>query len=450
MVIDVIISGSKNPDLSLMLAPSSVGSVEWPIARNDVIFSTEELLKRIQDCANQQFTGQLDVSVSTPQHQKWRLYFSLGSLIGCGSVRHPIRRWYRQLSRHCPHLIVDAIGQEGATLQCRNYECLAALVREGKVMLGQMAGLLESHATELLFDIIQAGELFGYRSGLKLTYRQIPNNVIDFGWVVIRVDQVWQQALETWQAWQQAGLSDYSPNQAPVILQAEKLRQQTSSIAYQNLTILADGKQALRDLAIKLKQNPLPLTHSLLPYIRSGLIGLIEIEDLSITAELLKTTDSKQDLDEAIKKQDNGKVSLNPSIPLPSPCPALQTAPLVAYIDDSRIDSQTMGNVLSNAGYRYINIQDSVQALVQLLEHKPNLIFLDLVMPVANGYEICSQIRRVSVFKNIPVIILTGNDGIVDRVRAKVVGASGFLTKPITQQKVLRVLYKYIPVTKPS
>ncbi|NES25026.1 MAG: response regulator, partial [Symploca sp. SIO3E6] len=80
-----------------------------------------------------------------------------------------------------------------------------------------------------------------------------------------------------------------------------------------------------------------------------------------------------------------------------------------------------------------------------LLEHKPELIFLDLVMPIANGYEICAQIRRVSAFQEIPVIIITSSDGIVDRVRAKVVGSSGFLTKPIEQEKVLHILHRYLP-----
>jgi len=81
-----------------------------------------------------------------------------------------------------------------------------------------------------------------------------------------------------------------------------------------------------------------------------------------------------------------------------------------------------------------------------LLESKPGLIFLDLVMPIASGYEICSQIRRMSAFKNTPVVILTGNDGIVDRVRAKVVGASDFLSKPVNAEKVLAIARQYLPI----
>lgn len=85
-----------------------------------------------------------------------------------------------------------------------------------------------------------------------------------------------------------------------------------------------------------------------------------------------------------------------------------------------------MAQIVTQAGYRYVNLQDSVLALPTLLEKKPNLIFLDLVMPIANGYEICAQIRRALVFKDTPVIIVTSNDGIIDRVRAKLVAQRTF------------------------
>ena len=105
-----------------------------------------------------------------------------------------------------------------------------------------------------------------------------------------------------------------------------------------------------------------------------------------------------------------------------------------------------MERILTEAGYRFIGIQDSVQALPTLLEQKPSLIFLDLVMPIANGYEICAQIRRVSTFKDVPIVILTSNDGIIDRVRAKFVGSSGFLSKPVNADWVLTVTRKLAPI----
>jgi two-component system, chemotaxis family, response regulator PixG len=107
-----------------------------------------------------------------------------------------------------------------------------------------------------------------------------------------------------------------------------------------------------------------------------------------------------------------------------------------------------MERIFRGAGYSYLGIQDSLRAVPQLLIHKPALIFLDLVMPSTNGYEVCSQLRKTSVFKETPIVILTGNDGIVDRVRAKVVGATDFLGKPVDGETVLAVTEQCLSAVK--
>lgn len=103
-----------------------------------------------------------------------------------------------------------------------------------------------------------------------------------------------------------------------------------------------------------------------------------------------------------------------------------------------------MCKIINSTGYRFISIRESIQALPVLLEQKPDLIFLDLVMPITNGYELCSQIRKVSQFKEIPIVILTGNDGVIERVRAKMAGASDFMSKPIEKDKIVTTIKKYI------
>lgn len=123
---------------------------------------------------------------------------------------------------------------------------------------------------------------------------------------------------------------------------------------------------------------------------------------------------------------------------------------IVVYVDDSPIDSRTMAAIIQRAGYRYNNISKPLEAISLLLEIKPQLIFLDLVMPYTNGYEVCAQIRRTSTLQKTPVVILTNNDGIIDRVRARIVGASGFLSKPIREKRVVRVLQKYLEADSSS
>lgn len=119
-------------------------------------------------------------------------------------------------------------------------------------------------------------------------------------------------------------------------------------------------------------------------------------------------------------------------------------------IDDNPKVCEMLEKILTSAGYRYVGVQDSLQALPVLLERKPDFIFLDLVMPVASGYEVCAQIRRISSFKDIPVVILTGNDGIIDRIRSKASGSTDFISKPLDVAKVLATLRHYIPDRLPS
>lgn len=124
--------------------------------------------------------------------------------------------------------------------------------------------------------------------------------------------------------------------------------------------------------------------------------------------------------------------------------PVVSHQPVVAYIEDSFNSSQVMADIVQQAGYGYKRISEPLRALPLLLDIRPKLIFLDLLTPLTNGYDMCDQIRRSSVFKEIPIVIVTDGDGIIDRVRARFVGASGFFSKPIKEERVLKVLKKWL------
>ncbi len=113
---------------------------------------------------------------------------------------------------------------------------------------------------------------------------------------------------------------------------------------------------------------------------------------------------------------------------------------LIACIDDSPAVGRMLTQILNLSGYEALTITNPLQGITTLLDRKPDLIFLDLLMPNTNGYEVCSILRKTSILQNTPIVILTQSDGTVDRVRAKLVGSTGFLTKPIEPAKIIKVV----------
>lgn len=118
--------------------------------------------------------------------------------------------------------------------------------------------------------------------------------------------------------------------------------------------------------------------------------------------------------------------------------------PTIVHIDDSPIEGKVMGAILGELNCNFTQVNNAMLAVANLLKMRPDLIFLDLNMPIVNGYEICAQLRRVDMFKTTPIIIMTANDGLVDRVRAKIAGATDFVSKPIDRDKIVNILEKYL------
>ncbi|MFB2935853.1 response regulator [Aerosakkonemataceae cyanobacterium BLCC-F154] len=409
--------------------------------------AANKLSDQLTNLIQNQFSGRLDIQgvITT-----WSLYFCLGRLVWTSGGCHVNRRWYRHLSQYLSQVSADDIRlRQGEITPYWEYLVLIVLVKRQKITGEQAVAVIKSAVSEVLFDILQQEE----KAPLAFSIDQ--QEVLDASLTLINPEKALRETLELWQDWTKAGLTNISPNLAPVIKQAEELKQLASPKVYETLIKVANGKRTIRDVAVFIKQDTLTVMRSLVPYIRKKVIGLTEIPDapkptLSITAPPPPTarvetvTIPNPPGQTAIQTTSPPKTAPPKTAPpAPTPPPSLNK-PLVAYVEDSEIDCQIMQGLVSKAGYGFVSIRDSIQALPLLLQHKPDLIFLDLVMPVANGYEICTQIRRISNFKNIPVIIVTGNDGIVDRVRAKLAGASDFLSKPVGENKVLPVLQKYL------
>lgn len=116
----------------------------------------------------------------------------------------------------------------------------------------------------------------------------------------------------------------------------------------------------------------------------------------------------------------------------------------IACIDDSQTVLNSIKIFLDDSKFSVVTINDPVKALMQILRSKPDLILLDVTMPNLDGYELCSLLRKHSGLKDTPIIMVTGRTGFIDKAKAKMVRSSGYLTKPFTQQELLKMVVKYL------
>jgi two-component system, chemotaxis family, response regulator PixG len=403
-----------------------------------------DLEEKIRLYRGQQFTGQ--VKVNSPSGHQWIIYYLLGQIVWIKSRIHALRRWQRQLAIH-RSAFSDPIAQPAILFADEpiTYASLAQLVQLNQFSREQFSNIIEGCIAEDLFDIVQVGTLQQMQFGTGLIYEAQRKAATETPFIKLPYKRTWHEARQAWIDWQQAGLTNFSPDWAPTITQLETLRAQSPPQTFQTLTTFVDGKTTLRDLANRFKQPIIALTKSVLPYVSRKMLGLIEIPDLIghshdgfDPSNNPPNSPSNRPLEDAEPIQSKGQNQTLSKKEIDTQIPR------IVYIDDSPRDSRTMCEIVEALGYPYSNIPDPLQALPLLIECKPGLIFLDLVMPIANGYEVCAQIRRISALKEIPIIIVTSNDGIADRVRARLVGASGFLGKPIQQKKVVKILTKHL------
>lgn len=116
----------------------------------------------------------------------------------------------------------------------------------------------------------------------------------------------------------------------------------------------------------------------------------------------------------------------------------------VMVIDDSKTIRRTAESLLKKAGCDVITACDGFEALAKITETKPDIIFVDILMPRLDGYQTCALIKNNSTFKTTPVIMLSSKDSIFDRARGRIVGSEQYLTKPFTKEDLLGAIKQHV------
>jgi DNA-binding response OmpR family regulator len=116
-------------------------------------------------------------------------------------------------------------------------------------------------------------------------------------------------------------------------------------------------------------------------------------------------------------------------------------------IDDSPTVRSILEACLSRAGYQVKSFHDGVEALLWLgtpQARLPGLVFLDIALPKMDGFEVALHFKSKPQLQDIVIVMLTRRDGVIERLKAKLVGAKGYVVKPFKTQEIMAVVQAYL------
>lgn len=109
----------------------------------------------------------------------------------------------------------------------------------------------------------------------------------------------------------------------------------------------------------------------------------------------------------------------------------------VLVVDDSAADLTNIKNIVSEAGFIVVSASNGKEAVEKAKSEKPDLIFLDIIMPGMDGYATCRQLHSDSATREIPVVFVTSKNQKADRVWAQMQGGKAFITKPYSADQIV-------------
>jgi DNA-binding response OmpR family regulator len=109
----------------------------------------------------------------------------------------------------------------------------------------------------------------------------------------------------------------------------------------------------------------------------------------------------------------------------------------ILVVDDEPFICRSLTFVLRKDDYRVFEARNGEEALAAIREHKPDLVFLDVMMPKMNGFQVTEQVRADRSLDSVKIILLTAKGQECDREVGKTAGANDYMTKPFSPSKIL-------------
>lgn len=118
--------------------------------------------------------------------------------------------------------------------------------------------------------------------------------------------------------------------------------------------------------------------------------------------------------------------------------------PRVLIVDDSPTILRVIDLAIKDTGWEIYHAKDGLTALKITKEIEPDLILLDVMLPIYNGYQVCKLLKTNPKFSHTPIIMLTAKSSVLDKIKGRLANADMYLTKPFSQAELLEACDKYL------
>ncbi|MGL6345217.1 MAG: response regulator [Waterburya sp.] len=373
--------------------------------------------------SQESWSGCIEIEEPKDASVSWHIYLLQGKIqyvsttVGQQTRLNYLWQKYK-LGSNCPELDIDSKVSE--------YSQLCQWLLEKQLPEPNIKKLLFMFALEGLTNVLSIDQ-----TNIELK----PAKRINKSLVSFELAKYYEQIKEQIAAWQEVRSYLFSPLSRLYLDQKNALKfykiwkelytdpelaPLTKSQQLSSFVSLFVAKNNLYEIATKTQVDTYFLSKSLRQSLENQLIDLLPFAEVS-----LKNKTNNDNTNSTNQEISSSNQNSSPT--------------LIACIDDSKTVQKQVKMTLEAAGYQVLGIVDPTMALKNLSQHQPKVIFLDINMPNINGYDLCSLLRKSQKFKDIPIVMLTGRDGMIDRVRAKLVGATDYLTKPCDPNKLIQL-----------
>jgi twitching motility two-component system response regulator PilG len=387
-------------DLNEIDIPSILQLIEWGQRTGQL------LVKAPNFCPSHKFSPEANRnhrSLSCKPQQYWFIFFVNGQIIYCQQGDGSLSRINDYLRHYRVKMQLDdtqlaALDSVNVAEYSYLWELLERNLIKPKVARDIMYGLVY----ETLFDLLSlhAG-CFSFQQGPALTPQLTTWEITPLVNKIVNQLQNWQQMYPHIQ----------SPNQVPILAEEVQFHTYLSVKTLNRLKYWADGKTSLRQLARCLNRDIYTVAKAIYPYVLQGWLQLV-YSDTCICIENSEMAGK-------------GKVR-------------------IVIIQQETSSSETIEAILQRQGYEVLTLTSPLESLSLVFQLKPDMIFCDTIMPELDGYEICAMLRQSTAFRLVPIILLSDRDQFIDRLRAKMVGTTDYLTKPLRDTELLTLIEKYL------